>query len=161
MHEHVADMDTVRAAYRLIGVPPESSPLRIKRAYRELAKTWHPDKFPPGTHHHEYAAERMRDVNEALRVIRHAPLRYQFDTISTADGLHGREQRRRRQVTDRLEYSVRVVCGALFGAVFSLTMIRHGIPLDVAFVVPVITAAAAVIFGDAFWRLALRLWWRR
>jgi hypothetical protein len=159
MDTQAADPDVVQAAYRLIGVPSDSSPLRIKRAYRELSKTWHPDKFPPGSHHHAYATERMGDINDGFAVIRHAPLRYQLDTLRVADWLHERDRQRRKQFTDRLEYTIRAVAGALFGFVLAFSLIVHSFPVRFALAVPVITAAAATLYGDAFWRWVLRLWW--
>jgi COMPASS component SWD3 len=59
----------MRDAYRIIGVSPESSALRIKREYRRLAKLWHPDKFPHNTAEQRHAAERMRAINEAYQSI--------------------------------------------------------------------------------------------
>jgi hypothetical protein len=159
MDGQTADVDVVAAAYRLLGVPHDSSPLRIRRAYRALAKTWHPDKFPPGTRHHEYATERMGDMNNAFQTIRHAPLRYQFETVRTADWLQEREARRRREITDRIEYVVRVACGAILGSVVSLSLVLHGFPLTLALAVPVITAVAAAMYGDVFWRWIFKLWW--
>ena len=158
MQAEAGDFDAIAAAYRLLGVPPESSPLHIRRAYRELTRTWHPDKFPPGSHHHEYAAERMHDLKEAFDVIRHAPLRYQFATIRAEDSTPERTARRQQQITARLEYTVRIVAGVLFGGMLSVSLILHGFPVRVALAGPVVTAAAAAIYGDAFWRWVLKLW---
>jgi len=30
--------------YRLLDLPPGSSPEEVKRAYRDLTKVWHPDR---------------------------------------------------------------------------------------------------------------------
>jgi len=46
MGAHSDDLEKLHQAYRVIGVARDSSTLRIKRAYRRLARTWHPDKWP-------------------------------------------------------------------------------------------------------------------
>jgi curved DNA-binding protein CbpA len=32
----------------VLAIPPSSSAIEIKRAFRRLAKIWHPDKWPQG-----------------------------------------------------------------------------------------------------------------
>ena len=51
--------------YRLLGIPPESEPQKIKSAYRSLAKRFHPDRNKGS----ETAAELFRQVNHAYRVL--------------------------------------------------------------------------------------------
>jgi len=85
-------------------------------------------------------------------------LRYQFATIRAEDSTPERTARRQKQITARLEYTVRIVAGVLFGGMLSVSLILHGFPVRVALAVPVVTAAAAAIYGDAFWRWVLKLW---
>ena len=47
--------------YQVLGVSPDASDEEIKRAYRRLAKQYHPDANPGA----EEAARRMKEVNEA------------------------------------------------------------------------------------------------
>ena len=55
-----------RDYYTVLGVTPEASPDEIRRAFRELAKRWHPDLFVNATPAERQRAERqMREVLEA------------------------------------------------------------------------------------------------
>ena len=60
-------MDT-RAAFSLLGISPGVPPDAIRDAYRDLAKVWHPDRFAGDPRLQAKASERMRELNEALRI---------------------------------------------------------------------------------------------
>ena len=51
--------------YKVLGVNPGATQEEIKRAYRSLAKKYHPD-LNPGN---EYAAEKMNDINAAYDIL--------------------------------------------------------------------------------------------
>jgi curved DNA-binding protein CbpA len=51
--------------YKVLGVSPEATEEEIKKAYRTLAKKYHPD-LNPGD---EYAAEKMNDINVAYDIL--------------------------------------------------------------------------------------------
>ena len=52
--------------YKVLGVSPDASDEEIKKAYRSLAKKYHPD-LNPGD---EYAARKMKEVNAAYEQIK-------------------------------------------------------------------------------------------
>ena len=115
------ELPAIENAYRVLGVSRDSSALRIKREYRRLARMCHPDKFAHNTPDQKRAAERMREINVAFRLVKHAPLRYRSDSASqTGKGRQGTGPARTIAVTDRTEYIVRFVCGVVFGVAVSL-----------------------------------------
>ena len=58
--------------YKVLGVSPDASDEEIKRAYRKLAKQYHPD-LNPGD---EVAAKKMQQINAAYDQIKN-PEKYQ------------------------------------------------------------------------------------
>ena len=52
--------------YKILGVSPDASDEEIKRAYRQLAKKYHPDRNPGDTE----AARKMQEVNDAYERIK-------------------------------------------------------------------------------------------
>lgn len=54
--------------YKILGVPPTASDEEVKKAYRELARKYHPDKYA-GTDLADLASEKMKEVNAAYEEI--------------------------------------------------------------------------------------------
>lgn len=63
-----------RSYYQILGVSPGASDDEIRRAYRELAKRWHPDVNPSRD-----AAEQFRQVRAAYEVLADPPARAAYD----------------------------------------------------------------------------------
>jgi curved DNA-binding protein CbpA len=63
------------AYYDTLGVKPEASELEIKKAYRKLAITTHPDKNPGD----EQAHEKFQAIGEAYQILSNKDLRAQYD----------------------------------------------------------------------------------
>ncbi|GBC92339.1 Chaperone protein DnaJ 1 [bacterium HR15] len=66
-------------AYRELGLTPDATPEEIRRAYRRLARRYHPDHAPEGKQH-EYE-EKMKRVNAAYAVLRNPHRRAQYDQL--------------------------------------------------------------------------------
>ncbi|MHB1361707.1 MAG: J domain-containing protein [Thermoleophilia bacterium] len=81
--------------YRILEVHQEASPEVIDRAYKALARKYHPDSYPPGQR--EWANGRMQEINEAHDVLtdprrRAAYARYrrnEFWRLFLKEGLSG------------------------------------------------------------------------
>ena len=150
----------IEQAYREMRLPQDSAAFRIKREYRRLAKLWHPDTFAYDTPEQRRAAVRMRGINDAYQLIKHAPLRYRV-----ANQAHVRKpsvepaSRHTSLVSDRVEYVVRFVCGVLFGFVVSAGALLSNMSLPIVAVIPFTTGTAAMVFGDRFWYWILQLPW--
>jgi len=62
--------------YKLLGVSKSASDKDIKKAYRALAKKWHPDKNPDN----KKAAERFKEISAANTLLSDKDLRAQYDS---------------------------------------------------------------------------------
>lgn len=63
-------LGTISRSLETLALAPGASLFDAKRAYRSLAKTWHPDRFifrDDGRHHD--AEEKMKEINEAYHTI--------------------------------------------------------------------------------------------
>ena len=68
--------------YATLGVPKNADPAAIKKAYRKLARTLHPDQNPD-----DPAAEaRFKEVGEAYAVLADAEQRKQYDAVRAMAG---------------------------------------------------------------------------
>ncbi len=71
--------------YKVLGVERGASPEEIKKAYRQLAKQYHPD-LHKGSKEHE---EKFKELNEAYRVLSDEKARANFDRFGTAEENRG------------------------------------------------------------------------
>jgi curved DNA-binding protein len=72
-------MQNFRNYYAILGVPKESTAEEIKKAYRNLARQFHPD-LNPGD---KAAEEKFKDVGEAYEVLSDTGKRAQYDQFSS------------------------------------------------------------------------------
>ena len=72
-----------RDFYQVLGVPEKASQDEIKKAYRKLAKTHHPD----ANRGDEKAAERFKEIGEAYSVLSDPDKRKQYDQMRKLGGL--------------------------------------------------------------------------
>jgi molecular chaperone DnaJ len=73
--------------YKILGVPKNASLNEIKKAYRRLAKLYHPDLFP-GDREKE---EKFRLIKEAYEVLSDDKKREAYDRLGTTDVGEGRD----------------------------------------------------------------------
>ncbi|MFS8540468.1 MAG: J domain-containing protein [Tissierellales bacterium] len=66
--------------YKILGVSKDASKEEIKRAYRKLAKKYHPD-LNPGN---KEAQEKFKEINEAYEVLSDDNKRRQYDAFGSA-----------------------------------------------------------------------------
>uniref|UniRef100_A0A7C6EHI2 Chaperone protein DnaJ n=1 Tax=candidate division WOR-3 bacterium TaxID=2052148 RepID=A0A7C6EHI2_UNCW3 len=62
--------------YEILGISKNATPEEIKRAYRELAKKWHPDMNP---NNKKEAEERFKEISEAYEVLMDPQKRQLYD----------------------------------------------------------------------------------
>jgi curved DNA-binding protein CbpA len=55
--------------YQILELEPEASEEEARRAYRELVKVWHPDRFPHDPVLQKRANEKLKQLNEAYELV--------------------------------------------------------------------------------------------
>ncbi len=71
--------------YDILGVSKSASDDEIKKAYRSLAKKYHPDLNPGNAE----AAEKLKEVNEAFSVLSDKTKKSNYDTYGNENGPQG------------------------------------------------------------------------
>ena len=71
--------------YQILGVPRDADAAQIKKAYRQLARRYHPDVNQDAD-----AEEKFKEVNEAYEVLKDADNRRAYDRFG-ADWKHGQQ----------------------------------------------------------------------
>src|SRR3954452_19478549 len=69
-------MPAVKDPYQTLGVAKKASEDEIKKAYRKLARQYHPDKNPGD----KQAEERFKEIQEAYSILSNADKRRQYDS---------------------------------------------------------------------------------
>jgi len=71
--------------YQILGVADSASQAEIKKAYRRLAKQYHPDANP----NNAQAAERFKEISEAHSILSDADKRKQYDQMRKLGAFDG------------------------------------------------------------------------
>ncbi len=69
--------------YRVLGVERSASAAEIKKAYRKLARKYHPDVNPDNPE----AEQKFKEIQEAYAVLSDTDKRKQYDTFGRVDGI--------------------------------------------------------------------------
>ena len=69
--------------YKVLGIDRSASAAEIKKAYRKLARKYHPDVNPDNPD----AEQKFKEIQEAYAVLSNADKRKQYDTYGRVDGI--------------------------------------------------------------------------
>jgi molecular chaperone DnaJ len=105
---------TTKNLYDALGVPKKASPEEIKKAYRKLARQYHPDRNPGDA----AAEERFKEIQTAYDVLSDAEKRKQYDTFGSTDGRAGGPGFDPRNFDFRGNFGDLGDLGDLFGGLF-------------------------------------------
>lgn len=67
--------------YETLGINKNASQEEVKKAFKQLARKWHPDVHPDK----KQAEEKFKEINEAFQVLNNPGKRQQYDQFGTAD----------------------------------------------------------------------------
>ena len=79
-------MQNVRNYYEILGVSRNASADEIKKAYRTLARKYHPDRNPGN----KAAEDKFKDINEAYEILSDQTRRLQYDQSQNKKGAGNR-----------------------------------------------------------------------
>ena len=60
-------------ALNVLGLGPGATTTEIKESYRDLVKVWHPDRLGSDSRLRQKAEEKLRQINDAYRVLQSPP----------------------------------------------------------------------------------------
>jgi hypothetical protein len=101
-------MRDIDRCYKILELEPGASSEELKRAYRDLVKVWHPDRFVDDPQLQQKALEKLKEINEAyarlqsaqpspqLKTRQPAPHSQRPGTAPRPDGVGSRGSRARR-----------------------------------------------------------------
>ncbi|TMA05084.1 MAG: J domain-containing protein, partial [Deltaproteobacteria bacterium] len=60
-------MDDIERHYEILGLKPGASLDKVKEAFRDLVKVWHPDRFAHDPRVQKKAEEKLKEINLAYQ----------------------------------------------------------------------------------------------
>ena len=111
---------TKRDFYEVLGVARDSEPDDVKRAYRQMALKFHPDRNPGD----KDAEKRFKEAAEAYEVLSDPEKRQRYDRYGHA-GLEGAAVHDFRSTDDIMSAFSDIFGGGLFGDLFGERRAGH------------------------------------
>lgn len=93
-------MKSVNEYCKVLGIDATATPENLKKAYRNLVKQWHPDKFQNDLRLQNNAQERLQEINEAYRALEPIILKSQKSHSSPSKESKSRAAAGRRRVNN-------------------------------------------------------------
>jgi molecular chaperone DnaJ len=103
--------------YKILGITKEASSDEIKKAYRDLAKKWHPDKNPNNAE----AEEKFKEISEAYEVLSDSDKKHRYDNNDRFSGFNfdfsNMGYQRPMRVGDNIKLNVKLTLEEIFSGV--------------------------------------------
>jgi len=154
----VPAFDPRKDAYAVLGAHPDSTTEEIEAAYRQAARTWHPDKSPAPD-----AADRFREVCEAAEILREPATRRDYDLERRRFyGAPPKSQQQRKRPREPVAYApipakpawlereVRIVRDSV---IFPVEPRRKQFLGELAAALSVTSLVAAIVTGDLLYAM--------
>ncbi|HMC76498.1 MAG TPA: J domain-containing protein [Vicinamibacterales bacterium] len=146
------NLDALLDAYAQLGLAHDATVRDARRAYREMARRYHPDRVPPGAPGRGEATARMAAINRARALVHDAPLRHHPITRgSDPDALFTQadtdEALRRARGAHRVDVAVTTVAYVAMHVILMVVLVPvlhlAGASYAAAFGIALLIAAAA------------------
>jgi formylglycine-generating enzyme required for sulfatase activity len=69
-------MNNFSHCFKVLGLRQNVSLKQVRQAYWDLARVWHPDRFPDDSRLQKKATEKMQEINRAYQVLKDADIQY-------------------------------------------------------------------------------------
>jgi len=103
--------------YQILGVTKEASVEEIKKAYRDLAKKWHPDKNPNNAE----AEEKFKEISEAYETLSDSDKKHRYDNNDRFSGFNfdfsGMGRQRHVRVGESIKLNLKLTLEEIFSGV--------------------------------------------
>ncbi|NJM86463.1 MAG: DnaJ domain-containing protein [Hydrococcus sp. RU_2_2] len=91
--------------YKILGLKFNSSSEEVKKAYRNLVKIWHPDRFPNNSVEQKQAAEKFKKIIEAYEVLKDYQPQTQEKKSTAASTIATKPDRSQTHYQEGIDYA--------------------------------------------------------
>ena len=149
--------DNGKEYYAILGVSQDATEEELRRAYRRLALTHHPDKNPGDPR----AGERFKEISEAYAVLMDQQKRRQYDVFRQGQAGAGAGAGFRYSQEEIFRDLLSNPAMSSIFAEMNREFTRAGIRFDDAFVRQVFFGGRGFVFGGVFMGAPIGVLWRR
>jgi hypothetical protein len=91
--------ELIKQCFQILEVAPNASVEEVSRAYRDLVKVWHPDRFAHDDRLRQKAEEKLKDLNRAYETLSRYLSDVAEQTPNYAGSSHGQDMVRHHSPT--------------------------------------------------------------
>ncbi|MCU0537316.1 MAG: DnaJ domain-containing protein [Hydrococcus sp. Prado102] len=91
--------------YEILGLKYNTSSEEVKKAYRNLVKLWHPDRFPNNSPEQKQAEEKFKKILEAYEVLKDYQPQVKEKNSTVVSGIYAKSDRSQTHYQEGIEYA--------------------------------------------------------